>query len=246
MITVPTDLGDFLCWEQDALTKALQRGEWWDRHLLPAIDRVDRAGWAIDLGANIGWFTIYLARRFDRVLAVEAHHQTAGLLHINLAHILELEQQRRVQIVQRAAYDHGKVRLGVASRVVHGWSADTPTVADLNQHPHAAGLAFVPQAADQEVEGAYWVETVRVDDLVPLVARVRLIKIDVQGATLRALYGCQEVIQRDRPTIVFEYEPGVSAAHGDGWDDYVDFFQQRRYTLTRIDGPWEDFVAVPQ
>ena len=42
-----------------------------DQQIQPAIDSADVTGAALDLGANIGWFTVYMARRFAKVLAWE-------------------------------------------------------------------------------------------------------------------------------------------------------------------------------
>ena len=37
-------------------------------------------------------------------------------------------------------------------------------------------------------------------------SRVSVVKIDVQGAELKVLKGAIQVIEKDRPTIIFEHE----------------------------------------
>ena len=240
MRTVQTDQGPFCCWDVDDITRALEKGAFWDEHLCPSMDAVvSPDAWAIDLGANIGWFTVYLARRFARVLAVEAHPETARLLRQNLT----ANSVANVDLVCAAAYDTHRF-LEVGSSTVHG--ADLGTLADLDQCHHVAGLSFMEDPALFH-EGHLWrVPTVLVDDYVPDGVPVALIKIDVQGAALRALKGLTRTIARCRPVLIVEYEANVSLHRGDDWPDYEDFLRQHGYRWSRLNGPWEDFLCTPE
>lgn len=241
-VTVDTPLGPFRAWALDDITKALRDGAWWDGHLNAYIDATPGDGWAVDLGANIGWFTVYLAQRFNRVLAVEAHPETAQLLNENCHKLRQLDN---VSIVARAAYDR-PTTLGLATTALHGWpEVEMASFADLDQVRHVGGFTFVEPIAQQHVAREWLVETVCVDDLVPVTAPVRLVKVDVQGSGLRALEGMYRTIHRCRPRILLEYECGASALRGDGWPDYERFFADLQYTVTRIDGPWDEYVCDP-
>jgi len=63
--------------------------------------------------------------------------------------------------------------------------------------------------------------------------RVDLIKIDVQGADLRAMKGCRSTIQQHRPTIIFEYEPSFDAMFNTTWQDYLDFIVEIDYRIVK-------------
>jgi FkbM family methyltransferase len=237
-----TAVGPLYGWNEDDVTRYLLEHPFWDAHLKPAIDDTPTDGWAIDIGANIGFFTIYLARRFEKVLAIEAHPQTAWLLGCNL----RLNHIQNVLLVEGAAYDRPGVALELARSDVHRWPEGERSFADLDSVPHSAGFTFVENPAQMHALHEVRVATICVDQLVPESAQVRLLKIDCQGAALRALVGAEETITRCRPRVVFEFEDFASELRGDDWSAYVAWFEAHRYDLTRIPGPWADYLAVPR
>lgn len=239
MKTLDTVQGQFVAWEFDALTKALVDGKFWDEHILPTIDQADPSGWAIDIGANIGWFTVYMARRFQHVIAVEAHPETARLLRTNLR---ANGASGNVDIIPAAAYDHHTM-LEVGNDDVHG--VQTSTWKNLDDNPHSAGISFIEMPDKFHPLREWRVPTVLVDDYVPRGAHVSLIKADCQGAALRALNGLSRTIARCRPVIIVEYEGVASQARGDGWGAYEEFLSDYRYTWTRLQGPWDEYACLP-
>jgi FkbM family methyltransferase len=239
MRTVTNPYGIFTGWDLDIVTQKLETGIFWEEHLRPAMDGAPTDGMAIDLGANIGFFTIYFASRFSRVLAVEAHPGTCAFLRRNV------EQNGvadRVRVVQGAAYDR-HTTLQPACDALHGWSLTS--VIDMNDTPCAACVAFVEAPEHQRPGSELLIPTVVVDELLDPADPVRLIKVDCQGADLRALYGCQQTIARWRPRVIYEYEGAVSACRGDDLVDYERFFDALGYTTTRVREDLWDFVADP-
>lgn len=234
-LQVSTFQGTFWCWP-DIIRNALEKGEFWDQQIQPAIDEADPRGWALDLGANIGWFTVYMAKRFERVLAFEAHPSTFALLEQNIL----ANAGPHVEAYRLAAYSK-EATLHLATAEMLGWAV--PDERDLDQTVGAASLAFVPAALRAD---GLAVHAVAVDDLLSTEDRVTCIKTDVQGCDLQALRGLQRTITRCRPLIIFEYEMGASQWHGDVWQDYLDFFEQLNYTVTRIREDLWDYVARPQ
>lgn len=232
VITVPA--GTFHVWDVDQAAAVVAGGAFWDWPIQPAIDAAAarRPGsWALDLGAAFGWFTVYLARRFRGVLAVEAHPGTYAhcLVPTILANNLD-----NVVPWHWVAFDRtGWFQL--APPEAHGWPTDTPP----DQQPNMSSLGYVPVGMDVP-------DTVRggeVDDLIGLDIDVALVKVDVQGADLRAMKGLQHTITRCRPTICFEFEQGASGWHGDTLQDYFAFLTTHRYQWT--EHPGSNYVAEP-
>lgn len=233
--------GSFRCWDQDIVGSIIATGQFWDQQIQPFLDEADPSGWALDLGANIGWFTVYLARRFAHVFAVEAHPGTVELLRENVtAHMLA----DKVTILQAAAYDR-VTELHLATAEQLGWPV--PSETDLDRTHGAASIAFVPMGTGLAVSALPIDPLLREARVVPFVhePRVTMIKSDCQGADLRALIGLQRTIARDRPLIVFEFEGPAALWHGDTWDDYLAFFAARNYSVTQIRPDLGDYVARP-
>lgn len=222
-----TPLGRFRVYAEGTITRALEAGEWWDDHLKPILDEVE-GGCVLDIGAHFGWFTIYLAQRFGRVIAVEPYPPSFELLTWNVQRHPGLEH--RIQCWPVAAYDRVEVL-----------SFDTR-----NDLTDAGSFGFVP--GNTHAPGAVRVAGLPLAPYLPPVpyAPITLIKCDAQGADLRALRGLHSVIERDRPLIVFEWEEGMAGWHGDTWQDYLTFFDQLNYTVERITSDYWDYVARPR
>ena len=229
MRLVQSVLGPFAVWDADHLGQQLEAGTWWDAHLRPFLDSADPSGWAIDIGANVGWFTRYLLQRHAGVIAVEAHIDTFQLL------VQNVPPGERAILLHGVAYDR-PAWFDRAPNALLGWSADS-----MAQCPNASSVAFVRchTPAYPAVPGVVVDHTV--GDL-----RVSLIKVDAQGCDLRALRGLRQTIRRDRPLIVFEFEEAAASWHGDDWDDYEQFFAREGYGVERVREDLWDFVARPR
>lgn len=227
MKTFWTPLGNFDCYDEGTIPRALQAGQWWDVHLRPTLDAA-RLGWALDLGAHIGWFTVYLAQRHQRVVAVEPYPSTFQWLDQNLRrwHAGALPYTSYWPV---AAYSH-PCYLQFATE---------------NERTDPGGWSFVPVPTTEHGVVRPLLPAVALDDYLPPDAPVTLIKADCQGADLRALRGLTLTIARCRPLIVFEWEEGMAAWHGDTWEDYLRFFHTHRYTVTRISESFWDYEARP-
>lgn len=140
------------------------------------------AGTVVDVGANIGYSVLAAAPRAEHVIAIEPHPANLALLEINLVR----NGADNVTVVAAAAWDAaGEVSLAEATT---------------NTGDHRAGV---------HVEGRteLSVRAVRIDDLVPAGADVRLIKLDTQATEHVALRGARETVARCRPVILAEFWP---------------------------------------
>lgn len=165
----------------------------------------------VDVGANLGFFTVRFARWVGpggRVVAVEPE---AGHVARLVARLRRREMDGRVTVVPAAATNSvGRTHL---------------VINQLHPMDHRIGAAGVEVAA------------VTVDSVVDGDPRpVTLIKVDVQGAEQLVLDGARQTIARHRPALFVEVDPaalerfGTSAA---GLLADVEHLGYRAHFLTR-------------
>jgi FkbM family methyltransferase len=172
-----------------SLTPALVSRGWYDEALLGLLDRVLRTGdWFVDVGANIGLFTVAAATRVGptgHVLSYEPDPDTASLLRDNVA-LNWIDQ--RVTVTQSAV---GR-RQGTI---------------DFARHPQwpALGVAssneFPGRTAAEGYE-TFAVPIERLDGRVPDGTRLRLVKIDVEGGEADVLEGMEGLFSRSAVDLV--------------------------------------------
>jgi FkbM family methyltransferase len=143
---------------------------------------VERDSTVVDVGANIGFFTVPFARWVGpggTVIAIEPEARNFDSLR---ARVTRLGLGGSVFLVDAAAVDTaGQVRLALNP-----------------DHPgdHHVAVDGVPVAA------------VTVDDLVRRRGspRVCLVKVDVQGSELRVIRGARETLRRCKPALFIEFD----------------------------------------
>lgn len=151
----------------------------------------------VDVGANIGFFTLAVARRAERgrVWSVEPDARNVRLLRANVA-LNGLED--RVEVHRLAASDaDGEVffsTLGYESLIGSRFTAkDEATLLRRS----LAGAAKPTKVPARTVDGL-------VGD-----ARVDLVKIDVEGHEPAVLAGMAGLLRRQRPLVFAEFAPGT-------------------------------------
>jgi FkbM family methyltransferase len=150
----------------------------------------DRHDLALDVGANVGYYTSLLAYRAQKVLAFEPHPGLAACLRANAARW----PSGRVEIEECAASDEaGLARLTEPLEFAGNSGAAT-------LHPDAKSSATSNATSFQ-------VEAVRLDDVVGDSA-VGMLKVDVEGHELAVLGGLSRAFKEGRVRDVFfeDYE----------------------------------------
>lgn len=143
----------------------------------------ERSDLALDVGANIGYYTSLLGRRAGRVIAFEPHPVLLARLRANVA-----RWPGPIEVEGRAASSaSGQAELGEPE----AFAANTGT----------AGLGLAGARS-------FTVETVALDEVVDAAA-VGVLKIDVEGHELAALDGFDTALREGRVRDVFfeEHEP---------------------------------------
>ena len=163
--------------------------------------RVLRPGMGVvDIGANIGFFTMLSAALVGPggyVLAVEPNGENARML----------EASRRMNGFDQVVVAQVAAGRGTGLLVLHT--------------THSNGTTSEPGGDVAGLLGARTVPSVAVDALVGVGRRIDLVKIDVEGAEYTALLGASRVLARDRPVIISEFSPdlmpGISGIDGPGY-----------------------------
>ena len=180
----------------------------------------------LDLGANIGYFTMLSASLVGpsgSVIAVEPNPANARLVEAS-----------------RRANGYGNVL------VVQVAAGLAPGLLVLNRS-HSNGTTSAAPDGTAALLDAETVGCVRADTLVPANRRISLIKADVEGAEYLALGGCTATIRRDRPLIVSEFSPslmpGISGISGPA---YLDWLTGLGYRLHVVEADGSTRPATPE
>ena len=170
----------------------------------------------IDVGANVGYFSLLFARLVGptgRVFALEPDPRNFDLLRRNI----ERNGYSNVTAVPVAlSRESGRQKF---SRSPHNFA----------DHCLGDGLG-----QREKIE----VEVVRLDDLFPGPAkRVNLLKLDIQGAEFAAIDGAREVL-RANPDIVLltEFWPDGMRRFGDDPEKYLETLRALGFSLRLVGG----------
>ena len=176
----------------------------------------------IDVGANIGEYTLWAARTAGsqgHVVAVEPNPSLLARVSRNL----ELNRFSNVEVVPVAL---GSAEGEAVLTVPDGGSA-LGTLRDGEDTPSSATRYTVP--------------VTRLDDLIPVHDRPRLsaIKVDVEGWEPEVLVGGRETLTEGRPVVMFECGAEQFENHGGRWLTpsmaFVEELGYKNHTI-RMDG----------
>lgn len=189
----------------------LERGERITRQFVRLLRPGDHV---IDVGANVGYFTLvaaHLVGPTGGVHAFEPSPQVCPWLRVNA----RLNPALNICVHQRAVADRGGgVRFHAAPCDRTGYSS----LRDLGA----------------ETAGVTTVEAVALDDLLDELPPVRLVKIDVEGAEWLVLQGMRRLLERDRPHLVCEIDDGFLRELGADAEGICGFLRDADYDLHRI------------
>jgi len=200
----------------NVVTCEIAPGKYWEPYLLPLFQVCCRSyQWTVEVGAYVGDHTIALAQ-LGPVFAVEPQPLPWALLGLNLA-------------TRRVPHPWQTTRSALYSRAVtlepgSGWRPDHPS----NSYQLGAPCGL-------------WATTF--DDLPTKPTDVGFLKVDAQGCDLHVLRGAERMIDKDRPIILCEFEPGLAQGHGDDAESYRGWFAQHGYTIAGFLGG--NILGVP-
>lgn len=174
----------------------------------------------MDIGANIGYFSVLAARRVGkrgRVFAFEP-------------------SQRNCVLLQLSAVLNGLSNIDIYPFAVA--EKETTVVFDLL----LGSNGIISQELDidldhiDELAHKTLVRTVKLDSVLSEVRRIDVIKIDIEGAEYRALVGADELIRKHQPIILSEYSPGwLPEISGVSGRDYLLAVVKRGYAISILE-----------
>lgn len=181
-----------------AVGKHLLAGTAYEPHVASLFRRrLAAGGGAIDIGANIGYFSMLAASLVGPtgyVLAVEPSTSNVKLI----------EASRR-----RNAFAQLHVLLAAAGQEL-GLLAYNSS--------HSNGIAGAPAEMLEALLSETLVPKIPLDLVVAPERQIDLVKVDVEGGEYLALRGLERTLNRCHPTIVFEFSPhALAAISGHDW-----------------------------
>lgn len=210
--------------DQSVSAHIIQAGEW-EPQVVQVLRRYLTAGSVfVDIGANVGWHSAVgssVVGPSGRVYAIEPNPDNARLI----AHTIQRNDLKNVELLPFALSEHtgfAAFRSAIGSNGGFAWGND-PSFID-------PAVTIVP--------------TLRFDDL--QIARVDVIKMDVEGAEPMVMRGAVEMIDRDHPVIIFEFSCDMTQrVAGVAPREHLRFFENHGYTLSMIDRSDGSQIPVP-
>lgn len=178
------------------------------------------AGVAVDIGANVGWHTLLMARQVGpqgRVIAIEPNPSTGAQLLRNV----RLNGFQQVQI--------GPYAVGSAERSVDFYGPDADDLGSASSHIVSDPTATTIQVDCRTLDGIASEHRLE---------RLDLLKIDVEGFEWPVLQGGEQTIAQFRPCILFEFDSAYAGRGGGTPRLFVEFFRQHGYSVFSVGRNW--------
>lgn len=179
-----TELGNFLCPDSYG---PMQFRKGWEKETVREVSKL-KNGFFVDVGANLGLYTVIAARNRNTVLAIEANPEVARCLRETLQ---ANDLGDRVRVLNVAA-----------------WSKNETLQFESTKDYSLGHVSSIPWNLDgRRVLSRSEVQGMTLDSVIE--GKPDLMKIDIEGSEPEALSGSTAII-RDRTRIIFE---AVDKAH---------------------------------
>ena len=171
---------------------------------------------AIDIGANVGFYTILFAKNLNRrrVLSIEPTANTLQRLYKNI----EINRvKENVLVYEGVAINYtGKAEI----KIIEG-KEEYSSIGEI-KHPSVFGSAYISKK----------VNCTTVDELVNQYSLdIGFVKIDVEGAEHIVFEGCKELLKLHRPIIISEISERLLKQNGSSSKDLINFILQCNYDI---------------
>jgi FkbM family methyltransferase len=191
-----------------------------------------------DVGANLGYYSIFFSRRLDQSSSIFAFEPSASVLSL-LERNIEVNDLANVSIKKAAVSDkHGEVEFF------------------LGENHHQSSI-YASWADNQEGIKKVTVPSISLDEFFGSDGRVfpDFIKMDIEGAAVFALKGCRECVTKKRPIWLIESH---TADEDHAISEMVTTFDYEAYRIStgkwvtkknedyrNPDGIWGSMILIP-
>ncbi len=170
----------------------------WEPHISRVIKRyLPREGTFLDIGANIGYHTLFAASYLNEKGQVWAFEPIPWLV-TQLRSSLKLNNLDNVQIENYALGDHN----------------EKTEISIIDGNIGASRLGSV--LSEERVAAKIPVAVTTLDSYQEQFGRLDVVKIDVEGRELEALRGGRHLLEKFHPVIVMEFSPSIYEADYQG------------------------------
>lgn len=238
--TATTKYGIFSYWPNDGIGSNIAGGGFWEPHLQPAFDAVPADSVVVDVGANLGWWTIYAARRGCYVYAFEPCPEVFALLKKNVEYnglsgsvsLFPLALYARCEPMTLVEQEPGNI---AGQAFIDGHL-------DCSQCANSGSMALQPGTGKLCNQYAVPLDFFRIRN-------VSLIKIDAEGSDLEVLMGAEDTIRTCQPVLCYEYiaSPEAAVSRLNAFEEFLrglDYVSEQAYTS--MAGCHRDFIARPK
>ena len=168
---------------------------------------------AIDVGANVGYFSLLLAQK----AGLEGHvyaFEPVPSLQAEIDQNIKLNKLSNITVIQAAATDQD------GELTIYEGPSDHRGISSLRPLNNASQLLNI--------------RGMRLDNHLLNLPSLRLIKIDVEGAEQLALSGMTELIVKFHPYIILEFTDAYLSSFGASTASLESWLLERDYSLYRI------------
>lgn len=180
----------------------------------------------VDLGANFGLYTYHLSKALrdsGRIYAFEPVPFTFETLQL-VAKILRF---RHVELVEKGCSDRaGNISFEVPMQTSGAFAAGQAYIGG-RRDDREGKEQQVRWSSTREVR----CEVVRLDEFLPEVDDLTLIKCDIEGAELLAFRGAERLIAKHLPSVICEINPWFLEGFGIRLEELTGFFLHQGYRL---------------
>jgi FkbM family methyltransferase len=198
---------------RDFVTRTLMlEGKWEEATTRAILGPLSEGSVFIDMGAHVGYYSLLASRRVGqsgRVVTIEANPVTATRLRRNL----ELSRVSNVTVYELACADEEREFTFFAANAINPGQS---SLSGDNAGHARTGVTVSGSSLDRIVA--------------PLrLGRVDVVKMDVEGAELKALVGMRQVLQTYRPKLVMELKDELLRGMGASIGQVEEFLTQQGY-----------------